>query len=355
MRRAGPRSLLAIVAVAAGLTVLATPAWAGVVTDGRIAFWDFISGQTFAVNPDGSGLVQLTHVGNGQVALDPAWSPDGRHIAFASNVTGSFRLWVTDADGANPYKLASDRPRVNDFRPTYAPNGQRILFTRCVGEPCAIYSIRTDGTHQHAITPLQKPPRPVFDFDPSVSPDGRRVAFTRYNANGIIAQVYVMRRDGSGARALTPPALEAQVPQWSPDGEHIAFNSACCKLGSHAYVMEADGSEIRRLTNEPYPNGGYGPTYAPSGKRIAFASDRRYDDFCCTDLFLMRANGSDQHRVQTGVLGAFDPTWGTAPLVTHAAQPARMHPPSMGEIQLQRATFCKSLPPPLRTRPPCTA
>jgi TolB protein len=354
MRRARPRSLLIIVAVAAGLTALAAPAWATDVTNGRIAFWDFISGQTFAVNPDGSGLVQLTHVGNGQFTQDPAWSPDGRHIVFVSNVTGARRLWVMDADGANPHMITSDRPRVNDFTPAYAPGGRRIVFTRCAGEPCAIYSIRTDGTHQHAITPLQQPPRPVFDFEPSVSPDGRRIVFTRFNANGIIAQVYVVHRDGSGALALTPPELEASSPAWSPDGERIVFSSACCKLGSRVYVMESDGSRIRRLTNEPYPNNGIGPTYAPSGTRIAFASDRRYDDFCCTDLFLMRANGGHQHRVRTGVLGAFNPAWGTAPLLTHAAPP-RVRAPSVREIQRRRARFCTSVPAPLSTMLPCTS
>ena len=216
MRCVHPR-LLTIVAVVAGLAILAAPAWAGGPVGGRIAFSDFNSGQTFAVNPDGSGLVQLTHVGEGKFTQNPAWSPNSKHIVFDSNVSGAFRLWVMDADGTHAHRLAPDRPRVNDFTPTYAPGGQEILFTRCVGEPCAIYSIRSDGTHQHAITPIQKPPRPVFDFDPSISPDGSRIAFTRLNANGIISRVYVAHRDGSAPRALTPPPSKGSaglVARW---------------------------------------------------------------------------------------------------------------------------------------------
>jgi Tol biopolymer transport system component len=138
--------------------------------DGRIAFWDFMTGQIYAINPDGTGLAQLTHVAQGQTAADPAWSPDGRHIAFDSDRSGRVRLWIMDANGRHAHMVAGDRSNAADRIPSYPPDGKRLVFSRCVGEPCAIYSIRVDGTHRRALTRLRPA---VFDIRASVSPDGR--------------------------------------------------------------------------------------------------------------------------------------------------------------------------------------
>ena len=168
--------------------------------DGRIAFWDFNTGKIYAVNPDGTGLAQLTHAAQGQIAENPAWSPDGRHIAFDSDMSGAVRLWIMDANGGHAHMVAGDPPNVADSLPAYTPDGRRLVFSRCImGDHCAIYSIRVDGTHLRALTPL----RARADLLASVSPDGRQIAFARFGANGIIAQVYVMRVDGSGAHPVT--------------------------------------------------------------------------------------------------------------------------------------------------------
>src|SRR5438876_11089401 len=71
-------SLVTWIALVPGTPARAT--WPG--SNGRIAFWDFMSGQIFAVNPDGTGLAQLTHVTDGQTAAVPRWSPDSTHIVF---------------------------------------------------------------------------------------------------------------------------------------------------------------------------------------------------------------------------------------------------------------------------------
>src|SRR5262249_48304646 len=98
--------------------------------DGRIAFWDFMTGHVYAVNPDGTGLAQLTHVAQGQTAADPAWSPDGRHIAFDSDMSGAARLWIMDANGRHAHMVAGDRPKAADIVPSYTPHGRRLRFSR---------------------------------------------------------------------------------------------------------------------------------------------------------------------------------------------------------------------------------
>jgi Tol biopolymer transport system component len=340
-------------AIAAGLILAQAGAahatFAG--RDGRIAFWDFMTGQIYAVNPDGTRLAQLTHVAQGQTAADPAWSPDGRHIAFDSDMSGAVRLWIMDANGRHAHMVAGDRANAADMIPSYTPNGKRLVFSRCVGEPCAIYSIRVDGTHRRALTRLRAG---VFDIRASVSPDGRRIAFTRFGAHGIIGQVYVMRADGSGAHAVTPPALEGSAPDWSPTGKLITFTSNCCRPGSNVYVMHPAGTGIRRLTGTPFPHNSFQSAYAPQADRITFASDRRYADFCCNDLFVMQSNGTRETLVPTGLTGVLSPSWGTAPLAT-AASGASAIPRTAPSAGFRRADgrWCRALPEALRTLEKC--
>jgi TolB protein len=319
--------------------------------DGRIAFWDFMTGQIYAVNPDGTALAQLTHVAQGQTAADPAWSPDGRHIAFDSDLSGAVRLWIMDANGRHAHMVAGDRPTTADFLPTYTPDGRRLVFTRCVGSACAIYSIRVDGTHPRALTRLH---HDVFDIHASVSPDGRQIAFARFGANGIIAQVYVMRADGSGAHAVTPPALEGLAPDWSPTGKLITFTSNSDRPGGNVYVMHPDGTGIRRLTSTQFPHNSFQSAYAPQADRFAFASDRRYPNFCCNDLFVMRSNGTRQTLVHTGLTGVLNPSWGTAPLAKPASgAPAILGAPSSGVLRRADGRWCRALPEALRTSEKC--
>src|SRR5215467_6518913 len=320
--------------------------------DGRIAFWDFNTGQIYAVNPDGTGLAQLTHVARHQTAADPAWSPDGRHIAFDSNMSGPARLWIMDANGSHARMVAGDRPNAADSLPAYTPDGRRLVFSRCImGDHCAIYSIRVDGTHLRALTPL----RPVADLGAAVSPDGKQIAFARFGAHGIIAQVYVMRADGSGAHAVTPPALEGLAPHWSPDGKLITFTSNSDRPGGNIYVMHPDGTGIRRLTHTPFPHNSFLSAYAPQGDRIVFASDRLHADFCCNDLFVMRSNGTQETLVHTGLTGVLSPTWGTAPLLatTASAAPAMPSPASSARFRRTDGRWCRTLPTVLRIQEKC--
>ena len=344
------RRLLVLFALAAGMTVPAggsgQAAFPG--PNGRIAFWDFMTGQVYAVNPDGTGLVQLTDVGAGETAAHPGWSPDGRHIAFDSDQSGEPRLYEMDAGGGHEHLLMADRRGYEDFFPRYTPNGRRVVFTRCLPEgACAIWSVRRDGTNRRALTPFQEE---VFDFGAQVSPDGTRIVFARFNAGGIISQIYVMGSDGSNPKALTPPALEGFLPDWSPDGQMITFASNCCRFRSNVYVMHPDGSGITRLTETQFPNNSVTGGYSPRGGRIVFSSDRRYDDLCCVELFVMRADGSRERLLDIGLTGVLDPQWGSAPPLASApsdnttVSEARLATGGRGEASTWLLGRCVGLP-----------
>jgi TolB protein len=319
--------------------------------DGRIAFWDGITGQIYAVNPDGTALAQLTHVARGQTAANPAWSPDGRHIAFESDMSGATRLWIMTANGHHARMVTADRSNAEDGLPSYTPDGRRLVFSRCIGEACAIYSVRVDGTHRRALTRLHAS---VDDIRASVSPDGQQIAFARFEARGIIAQVYVARADGSGVHAVTPPGLEGFAPDWSPTGRLITFTSNCCRPGSNIYVMHPAGTGIRRLTSTPFPNNSFQSAYAPQADRIVFASDRRHPGLCCNDLFVMRSNGTRETLVHTGLTGVLGPSWGTAPVVKTASRaPAIPRAPSSGVLGRADGKWCRTLPEALKISQKC--
>jgi TolB protein len=354
MRRAvaALRALAVAASLAAtSLTITASPATAaGPPATGRIAFWDFVTNQIYAVNPDGTGLAQLTHEPQGFSAQGPDWSPDASRILFARvNLSkGTGRIWIMNADGTGQRLLASDASGRSDVQPSYSPDGGHIVFTRCLPffEHCAIWIMRSDGTHRHLLIPFLTTPTETSNFGPKVSPDGRRITFTRFGFHGIVAQVWVAGIDGTHARPVTAPRLEASQANWSPDGRHIAFANNCCRPQSSIYVMRANGTAATKLATTKWPTNNFGPAYSPDGRQIAFSSDRRHPDLCCEELFVMRADGSHQRLVDTGSQGVIGVAWGTAPPVpagspgTLSRLPAGAHVPGAAWY----VTSCREVP-----------
>jgi Tol biopolymer transport system component len=336
MRRAvaALRTLAVAASLAAAcLAIPAVPAIAaGPAATGRIAFSDFVTNQIYAVNPDGTGLAQLTHEPSGIAARWPDWSPGGSRILFVRfNLSnGGGRIWIMNANGTGQRRLASDTPGYRDYQPRYAPDGRHIVFIRCSpGDGlCAIWLMRSDGTRRRLVVPFIQAPNETNNLYPAVSPDGRRIAFTRFGFDGIIAQVWVASISGRHAHPLTTPRLEALAPNWSPDGSHITFTSNSDRPQSSIYVMRANGTSVTRLATSKWPTNNFGSAYSPGGGQIAFSSDRRHPDLCCEELFAMRADGTRQHLVDTGIQGVVDVAWGSAPLVPAGSPGTLSRPPA---------------------------
>jgi TolB protein len=296
-----------------GLVAVATPAQATFPgTNGRIAFdSDRFGGgdhNIFSMNPDGSDVQQLTFFTADQgAALRQAWSPDGSQLVFERRpADGSFRhLFVMNADGSNQHLLFPESSYF-DFDPSFSPDGSRVIFDRCRQdfEACAIYAVKTDGHGLTAITHFDVKHN-VYDSRPEYSPDGKTIAFDSFNRGGVQAAVYLMDSHGTNVRRITPTALQALDPDWSPDGTRIAFWSNCCNpQHSEIWTVRPDGSGLVQLTF-PGAEHDFTPSYAPEGDRIAFERDS--EDFSTSSILTMNPDGSDVITIQTD---GFLPSWG---------------------------------------------
>jgi Tol biopolymer transport system component len=192
--------------------------------------------------------------------IDPAPSPDGGKIAFASKRGGTFDIYVMSADGTDTQRLTSTRE--DDLHPTWSPDGSQIAFER--GTPGDIYVMDADGSGARAITA-----GPATEAQPAWSPDGRAVAYVRRAPGTTIRELWLVQQDGSRPRALTSLEAVSYSPAWSPDGARIAFSTDVDNTQFDIYTVGSDGKGLRRVTvtNES----SFEPSWSPDATTIAFS------------------------------------------------------------------------------------
>jgi Tol biopolymer transport system component len=213
--------------------------------------------EIYVMNADGSKLKKLTD--NPPYNNSPYWSPDGRKIAFSSNRDGDYEVYIMNRDGSDQKRLTENSAL--DVGSLWSPDGKKLLFVSNRDGNGEIYSMNVDGSEQKNLTH-----RPGRDYGPSWSPDGRRIAFVSMHgpedARGLDRnfEIHIMNADGSEQKRLTDrPGLDWRI-NWSPDGRKIAFISN--RDGNHViYVMNPDGTEQKRLTSNTARN--WGPSWSP--------------------------------------------------------------------------------------------
>ena len=260
--------------------VAGQPEWIAFETQ-RGRFGDY---EIFVMAPNGACLTNLTSSWADDVA--PAWSPDGRHIAFVSvrdTLSGkldleSGEIYVLDFDpltgrAMGEARRLTDSPAADGW-PAWSPSGDQIAFHSDRGGDFDIWVMNVDGSN-----PVNLTRHAGDDKFPAWSPSGDQIAFASDRDGSY--DIWLMDPDGSNLAKLTDSPARDRYPIWSPDGTRLTFNTD--RDGNQEiYIMNADGSDPVNVTHTPYIEGLADWSPAPpeggtGGTRLVLYSERKKD------------------------------------------------------------------------------
>ena len=210
--------------------------------------------------------------------LDPAWSPDGTKIAYASSPTqgAARRIWVMNEDGSGKTQVTpAGDPSYDELYPTWSADGARIAFIRRTpGDRCVaqtdIRVIDVDGSNEVSLG--DGPGCEVASVN--WSPDGTKLAYIDVSPFGD-SRLIVANADNTGAHIIPLP-YQASSPSWSPSGQWVLLpNGRVTPDGAFACC---------------YPNGAYG--WSPDGRMLAFIQGTSHPGSPTTYQILVREEGS---------------------------------------------------------------
>ncbi len=262
---------------------------------GQIMFSSWLegTGRMYLINADGTNLARLAPKGILDVdsVYCGSWSPDGKAIAYTlwsgSPSNSSPNVWTMEADGSNPIQVTRwaggiDFSGLNQVRnglcPRWSPDGSLIAYTYAWSE-----GLMTNYESSRVVTANGADDRWLIGDkektcnDPSWSPDSKYIVCSSW---------YLYIVTNSSEPTMTQLSVQGENPAWSPDGGHIAYNS-----GDQIWVAKADGSDPVQVTADRYHN--TAPVWSLDGHFIAFNSDRDGN----SQVYVMNVDGSGIRRL----------------------------------------------------------
>jgi len=246
--------------------------------------------EIYLMNADGTDPRRVTS--NTADDYYPDLSPNGKQVVFTSKRTGNAEILVADLAGGNVRNLSNHTG--DDDWARWSPNAQEVVFHSNRDGNYELYLVKADGTGLRRLTSYSG-----VDQWPDWSPDGKRIAFRRD------MDVYVLDVDSGNLERLTNlPATLDQMAVWSPNGKRLAFMSfrdGYCSV----FTMNADGSDPVNLTPKATADAANtwcsrAPSWSRTGGQIYFMSFRPStggNTAASNEIFVMNADGSDVVRL----------------------------------------------------------
>ncbi len=247
---------------------------------------------------------------------------------------GTFRIYTINPDGSGLRAITDPPARGADGQPAVSPDGSQVAFRRVFNigrrsKRTDVLVAEIDGGGVRNLTRTSCTRACLGNGEPDWSPDGQQIAFGRAigpvprNGPPPIVGLFIMDADGSNVRRLTQltpnSGTEDHTPSWSPDGETIAFmrsnNTIKPVHASAIYTIDPDGGEPTRIRKMPrkWPGAGAEPDWSPDGRRLLF------DTYCffgsCgqprsgAELFTIRSDGTDRRRLTDLPGNSYDGNW----------------------------------------------
>jgi Tol biopolymer transport system component len=349
-----PRRAVAVLTLASLSLLLALASRPAAATapgkNGWIAFsrYRFVNSplrkEIWVVNPDGSGLRQVTHAPANYLDSDPSWAPDGSRLVFSrcaplngSPCEGLQTIWVVNPDGKGLRQLtptcrsATHTPSATcpqDGQAVYSPDGKQIAAARYTGVP----GIAIGDSNFRQVRELfpfgSKPGAPDID-GLAWAPDGKELAFVAHNDNSKRYRpiggraIFIINTDGTGLHRITSWKLnpgEVGELDWSPDGNHILFHSITYIFDhgpgpqdGNLYTIHPDGTGLEQLTHFPAYTAVQLGSYSPDGTKIVFTTSQgatTSPGSAFPDVFTMNADGTNITPVTRTKNWEGTPSWG---------------------------------------------
>ena len=203
---------------------------------------------------------------------DPAWSPDGRQLAFTSKRDGNWDIYILDLPSGTVRRLTYGL--THDAAPSWSPDGQWLVYESLAGDNLDLFIIKSDGTN----APIRVTEHPRHDFSPSWGPSGRHIAFTSLRSGN--RDIFIMSLDtASDALAVNltlSPDKNEDDPIFHPDGESIAYGDDSTGFE----LVYALPLKNYRRDGEPLSLGkGRHPTWSPDGEELLYSYTGERQDY----------------------------------------------------------------------------
>jgi TolB protein len=261
----------------------------------RIAFVKR-SGRRFQLivsDADGAPETEREALTSPDPIISPAWSPNGREVAYVSFETQKAVVWVQEV-------ATGTRRKVADFRgsnsaPAWSPDGNTLAVTLSREGVSQLYLMGRDGANVRRITQTS-----AIDTEPVFTPDGRSLYFV--SDRGGSPQIYRMAATGGSAERVSFGGSYNISPAISPDGQVLAYitrNGSSFRL----MAMQVSGGNPQALTDT---NDDESPSFAPNGRLIIYATRSQGRDVLMTTTL----DGKIKTRLLSSGLDVREPVWG---------------------------------------------